>query len=159
MLGGRLTFFMSSCCLVNPGATLHTSGGDPRNNELVVADCTCPFLLLENTFSDHVTVETTQSIVEIPTVQEEIPEIQVVGRFPRFRWWQGSKPNSQVRACGEEFHVNCNSLCFSALFPARCTDCPLTHLDDSSSSAISRLKTFAHSISQQIHTSVKNFTW
>ena len=34
----------------------------------------------------------------------------------------------------------------------------LTHLDDSSSSALSRLKTFAHPISQQIQISMKNFT-
>ena len=38
--------------------------------EFEVTDYTCPVLSLENTFSVHVTVETTQNIVEIPTVQE-----------------------------------------------------------------------------------------
>ena len=34
----------------------------------------------------------------------------------------------------------------------------LTHPDDSSSSALSRLKTFANPISQQVHISMINFT-
>ena len=38
--------------------------------EFEVTDYTCPVLSLKSTFSVHVTVETTQNIVEIPTVQE-----------------------------------------------------------------------------------------
>ena len=38
--------------------------------EFEVTDYTCSVLSMENTFSLHVTVETTQNIVEIPTVQE-----------------------------------------------------------------------------------------
>ena len=38
-----------------------------HNFEFEVTDYTCP---VENTFSVHVTVKTTQNIVEIPAVQE-----------------------------------------------------------------------------------------
>ena len=72
---------MSSCCLVDPGATLHTSGGAPSCQvaqeeqqdckvEFEVTDYTCPVLSTENTISVHVTVETTRNIAEIPNVQE-----------------------------------------------------------------------------------------
>ena len=69
---------MSSCCLANPGqlstrlAELRVPPEDQHvyKFECEVTDYTCPVLLLENTFSVHVTVETTQNIVEIPTVQE-----------------------------------------------------------------------------------------
>ena len=74
----RLTVFMSSCCLVDPGATLHSlvelrvAHEEQRvyKFEFEVTDCTCPVLSMENTFSVHVTVETTQNTAEIPTAQE-----------------------------------------------------------------------------------------
>ena len=61
--------------------------------------------------------ETTQNIVEIPTMQElvicffwKLLEVQVVERIHTF---------------GVEFHLSSNSSCVSAYFPARCTACPL----------------------------------
>ena len=45
-------------------------GQDVYMVQFEVTDYTCPVLSMENTFSVHVTVETTQNIVEIPTVQE-----------------------------------------------------------------------------------------
>ena len=82
--------------------------------DLEVTDYTCPVLLMENTFPVHVTVETTQNIVEVPTVQDlviwlEIPECQVL------TFELG--PNSQVRTCGEELHVNRNSSYFLCASP------------------------------------------
>ena len=55
----------------------------------------------------HATVKTTQNIVEIPTVQEQM----ICPKFPRLRLWQCSTP---IRSC----------LFFSAHLPARCTACP-----------------------------------
>ena len=85
---------MSSCCLVIPGQ-LFTCLAELRvapeqrhvcKFESEVTDYTCPSLSLENTFSVHVTVETTQNIAEIPSVRElaigqESPEVQVVTRI------------------------------------------------------------------------------
>ena len=90
--------------------------------------------------------ETTQKIVEIPTVQELVI---CSGNFLKSRLWSGSTTNSQVMTCGVDgFHVNSNSSCVSGCFPARCTACLvvgvchtpvsarlLTHPDDSSTSA------------------------
>ena len=59
--------------------------------------------------------ETTQNIVEIPTVQELLI---CFGNFLKSRFWSGSTPNSQVVICGVEFHVNSNSSCVSTYFPA-----------------------------------------
>ena len=113
--------------------------------------------------------ETTQNIVEIPTVQELVI---CFGNFQKSKLWSGSTTNSQVATCGVEFHVHTNASCFSAYFPARCTasvvSCVcqtlvsarlLTYLEDSSTSTFSKLKTFAHHISKQIHKSMNNFTW
>ena len=68
--------------------------------------------------------------------------------------------------------VNSDSFCVSAYLPSRCTACPvvsfchsgqcihrLTYLDDSSTSAVSQLKTFAYPFSQPIRIPMKkNFT-
>ena len=93
------------------------------------------------------------------------------GNFLKSKLWSESTPYSQVVTCEVEFHVNSNSSCASAYFPARCTTCPvvwvchtplsarlLTHPDDSSTSALSQLKTFVHPISQQFRISMKKFT-
>ena len=64
--------------------------------------------------------------------------------------------------------VNNDSFCVSAYLPSRCTACPvvsfchsgqcihrLTYLDDSSTSAVSQLKTFAYPFSQPIRIPMK----
>ena len=95
-----------------------------------------------------------------------------VANFLKSILWSASTPKSQAVTCGVEFHVNSNSSCVSACFPVRCTACLvvsvchslvsgarlLTDPDVSSTSALSQLKTFAHRISQQNHTSMKDFT-
>ena len=73
--------FMSSCCLVCGGSqcnssrvwrssNLHTKNNMSKRREFEVTHNTCPVLSMENTVSTHVTVGTTQNIVDIPTVQE-----------------------------------------------------------------------------------------
>ena len=99
--------------------------------------------------------ETTQNIVEIPTVQDLVI---CFGNFLSSKLWSGSTPISQVVTRGVEFHVNSKSSGVSAYFPARCTACPvvsvchtlvsaglLTHPDDSSNSVLSQLKNICKS--------------
>ena len=73
--------FMSSCCMLfgesrcNASHVLRSSELHARNNtstslSLKSLTTRAPVLSMENTFSVHVTVETTQNIVEIPTVQQ-----------------------------------------------------------------------------------------
>ena len=94
---------------------------------------TCPVLSVDNTLSVHVLAETTQNIVEIPTVQElmigqEIPEVQVVARihtkFASQDLWRGV-------SCEQQFILFFLriSLHVAQLVPL---------------SSLSRLKTFAH---------------
>ena len=69
--------FVSSCCLLFGGSRcnsshawrsseLHTRNNTSTSLSFEVIDDTCPVLSMENTFSVHVTAETTQNIVEIP---------------------------------------------------------------------------------------------
>ena len=91
------------------------------------------------------------------------PEVQVVERihtlFASGDLWSRVSSEQQLIWC----------FCVP---PARCTACAgvsvrytidstrlLTHPDDSSPSALSQLKTFAHPNSQQIRVSTKHFTW
>ena len=72
-----------------------------------------------NTSPDFEPGETKQNIVEIETVRELVFCFFSFGTVLRFRLWSGSTPNSQVVTCGVEFHVNSNSSCVSAYFPAQ----------------------------------------
>ena len=98
----------------------------------------------------------------------------LTGNSPSFRLWQCSTPNSQVRTCGEEFHVSSTSSCSSLrISPARwhsLSSCRgyvffhsariLTHPDDSSASASFATQNISqNSIGQQIHIAMKHFTW
>ena len=127
-----------------------------------------PVLLL--TVSTRLQGETTQNNMEIPTVQERVI---CFGNIPRFKLWSGSTQfagrDQWSRGSREKqaiHHVFLRtSLHVAQLLPlfsvCHTLDSArlLTTPDDSSTSPLSQLKTFAHAISQQIHMSVKNFTW
>ena len=143
-----------------PFAGICEASHEQTRTTFALLDAGCETCLVDvsvggfNTSPDFEPGETTQNIVDIPTVQELAI---CLGNFLKSRLWLGSTPDSQVVTCGAEFHVNSNSSCVSAYFPARCTACPavsvchtlvsarlLTHPDDSSTSALSQLKKHLH---------------
>ena len=123
-----------------------------------------PVLLL--TVSTRLQDETTQNNMEIPTVQERVI---CFGNIPRFKLWSGSTQfagrDQWSRGSREKQAIRhvflCTSLHVAQLDPLSVfVTLPdsarlLTTPDDSSASPLSQLKTFAHSISQQIHMSVE----
>ena len=115
-----------------------------------------PSLPVENTFSVHAIVETTEHLGN--------PNCARAERVDR---------NSPGPGCGKNPHLvrrsglveNWNSFCFSAQLPARCIACPLSVLFSVDNARMLThilqpfrdSKTLAHPISQQIHSPMKNF--